>query len=300
MSDFDRFKFLELFASPPKAKRKRSSSKSSKTSSEKQKQAAKIQKKEESEIFLDTIAKLEKQPTMVGTSSSALKKQLSRTNLEQKYDSPDKSVIQNISCDEDKFIYQPAGSCKKESIAKQFFGGNYAQNAANLKVVKHEPKILYSDPDIFEFPSEAEVLRNLPKTLNSRLENLISSFKSPTRKVAKPGGFVEKFRGVINKRKKDSLKGFNTLTYKELKEGEQKIKVISIALTSKSQYLIKFTFLDESEGEIMDGKENLASLRVSLYGEILKSYGQFIVRIAHSVEFKEATIMHDIEHMRAF
>lgn len=299
MSDFDRFKFLELFASPPKAKRKRSSSKSrSKTSSEKQRQSAKIQKKEESETFLNTIAKLEKQPTMVGTSSSALKKQLSRTNLEQKYDSPDKSVIQNISCDEDKFIYQPAA--KKESIAKQFFGGNYAQNAANLKVVKHEPQILYSDPIIFEFPSEAEVLRNLPKTLNSRLENLISSFKSPTRKVVKPGGFVERFRGVINKRKKDSLKGFNTLTYKELKEGEQKIKVISIALTSKSQYLIKFTFLDESEGAVMDGKENLASLRVSLYGEILKSYGQFIVRIAHSIEFKEATIMHDIEHMRAF
>lgn len=295
MSDFDRFKFLELFASPQKGKRKRSTSRNRSKNSSERRKPTKIQKNEESENVLKTSAKLETKVTET-TPSSDLKKQLSRTNLEQKYDSPDKSLVHNISCDEDNFIYQPAP--KKESTANQFFGANYAQNAANLKLDRYSPDIYCSEPTPFDFPSEEEVLKQLPQTLNSRLESLISSFKSPARKPPKPNGCIEKFTTIMKKRKKDSLKGYKDGI--ELKEGEKKIKLISIVPTSKTHYLIKFTFLDEMEQVIEDGNENLASLRVLVHGQIIKQYSQFIVRISHSIEFKKSKIMHDIEHMRAF
>lgn len=299
MSDFDRFKFLELFASPQKTKRKRSTSRNRSKNSSERRKPTKIQRNEESENVLKTDAKLEREPTMT-TPSLALKKRLSRTNLEEKYDeSPDKSsIVQNISCDEENFIYRPAE--KKVSMVRQFFGENYAERAANMKFEKYTPKIYDSDPSIFRFPTEEEKLKRLPVTLNSRLENLISSFKSPTGKHPKPNGCVDKFNYLMKKRKNDSLKGYHMVKYKELNEGEQKIKLISLVLTSKTHYLIKFTFLDESEEAIDDGNENLASLRVVLHGQILKQYNQFIVRIPHSIEFKKATVMHDIEHMRAF
>ena len=108
MSDFDRFKFLELFASPQKTKRKRSTSRNRSKNSSERRKPTKIQRNEDSENVLKTVAKLETKST-IGAPSLALKKRLSRTNLEEKYDSPDKSsIVQNISCGEENFIYRPA------------------------------------------------------------------------------------------------------------------------------------------------------------------------------------------------
>lgn len=274
MSGFEKFDMLASFASPQKTKRKRSSVKS-KNSSEK---PNKILKSSNNNI---SLLPLKTQDT--GTSSKALDVSLvtrsttalSRTNLEQKYDSPEKSMINNLSCNEDQFIF-PRTSTKAYS-----------------------PQIDDDDDsEPFQFTQEEIKIQKLPQSLNTRLLNRIQAFKSPSNsRPVQYGGMTEKFRSLIAKIKADNVKQLECSRYDEIKVNERKIRIISIAIRS-NQVMCKFEFLDNDDNP-MNGHENFMYLNSKIYGEILKSYQKFIVRVEHTVEIDENVSMHYCSHLRA-
>lgn len=295
-STFDRFKFLEMFVSPTRGKRKRSKSGSrSKENSNERNKPVKIQKNKVTVNVLKTTAKLELKPPKTETTPGTLKKTLSRTNLEQKYDSPDKSFVQNISCDENSFVYRPI---KKEVPGSKYVNEQFYQGVKRLNVTGN---LEVMDIDLSPPRSLKEKKAPLPQTikLNYRLKETINTFKSPKRKVPKENGFLDKFQALIKKRTSESLQAL-AITNTNLKEDEQKIKVTSIALISTTHYLVKFNFVNESNEITDDGKEHLASLSLQIYGQLLNTANQFIVKIAHSIDIKNNAVMHDILHLRVF
>lgn len=278
MSGFDKFEILASYASPPKAKRKRSTSKArSKNSSERN---AKVQKSSHNNFTFSSLNSLKtpvssksnsiKDPNLITRSTTAL----SRTNLEHKYDSPDKSILDNISCDEHQF---------------------------NLPAKSNYSSQIYDDDDSepFEFTPEDKKQEKRPQTINSRLLNMIQTCKSPSNnRFAKQGGITEKFRTLLEKKKMDNLRILGTTATGKYNVNERRIKIKSISF-SNNEVIAKFQFLDLVENPVEDGKEHFVSLKKEIYGEILKIHQKFIVVIEHSLETEGNVQMHYVNHLRA-
>lgn len=279
MSGFEKFERLASYASPPKTKRKRSTSrarsKNSSTSTAERK--PKVQKN--SNKSNATLLPL-KQPDTTTVDASLITRStsgLSRTNLEPKYDSPEKSILNNISCNEDEFNV-PVGTSSK---------------------AQYSPQIDEGDSEPFQFTPDEMKLEKRPHSINARLLNLIQSSPSNLRYV-KPGGFTDKFRNLLKAKKMDSVKAYGTSKNDQINLNERRIKVISIALTS-SEIIAKFQFFDDAvENLIDDGKENFMSLSSEIYGEIMKIHQKFIVKIEHTQEAEQNILWNCVSHLRAF
>jgi hypothetical protein len=274
MSGFEKFNMLASYASPPKAKRKRSTSKArSKNSSERNPKVQKSANHNTTLLPLKQHNTTQIDANLVTRSINAL----SRTNLEQKYDSPEKAILNNISCDEHAFNH-PATS-------------NRAQYSPNIDEDDSEP---------FQFTPDEEKLEKRPQSINARLLNLIQSFKSPSHmRYAKPGGVTEKFRTLLDKKKMENVKILGTTQNGQIESNERKIRITSLSF-STYEVIAKFEFLDDAENPLDDGKENFISLNKQIYGEVLKRHQKFIARIEYSLEAEKNVWMSYASHLRAF
>lgn len=273
MSGFDRFNHLTSFASPPKSRKRKSSTRSTNSSERK---AKKLQKEKTCNMTLMPLKHKtpdKKTDSLVVTRSTIA---LSRTNLEQKYDSPEKSeALKCLSCHEEDFVHPPR------------------ETSMNIDED--------SEP-ILAFTQEEKRLEKLPQTFNTQLLNAIQSYKPPSYKRHVPfGGFADKFRRLLGIKKAENVKILSTTKLGQILENEQRIKVTKI-ITSGSrsnQTVAKFQFIDDSGEPREEENENLMSMSTKVYGEILKSHRNFIVRIKHSM-VTDNVVLHHVSHLRAF
>lgn len=312
--DFDRFKYLETYTSPPKTdknKRKRS------TSSTRSKKSSEKNKKVKDENFVLKKESKLKTPVPSQKTPLPLKKTLSRTNLEQKYDSPDLDVVHNISAEETSFIYRPLKQEDFQANKNKYLDENFYQNVRKLVGIENIPpsssavnkdKMEIMDLDISPTKPMMKKIQNAdntqqdPQTLNERLNKLMSTFKSPSRRTPRPDGFLQKFRMMKLKRKEENLNCLQSkATFNE--DVERKIQIVSQRKISQFICVAKFYFLHNETDEIVnddDGKEHLASFQIMIHGALLKRCNRFIVKIDHSVDLSNDSVMHDIAHIRAY
>lgn len=279
MSGFDKFDYLASLKSPPNQRRKRSLSKTRSKNSSEKRRPKKIQKNES--INKNSGNKLLplKVKTPVGKSPDTRPvTTLSRTNLEEKYDSSDDEIqnISSISCTELDFNKPPM--TKKEA----------------------SPGMSDSDNLLDFTPEKNRQDENVHKTLNTRLLSLVS-FRSPTTcsKSVRPGGLADKLHKILDQRRAENVKILQSIRPVPVGANEKKIIVISTLSIAADTVMVKFKFMDTAGNSIEDGKENFMSLSSKIYEDLLQSHKQFIVKVEHTVETDAKTFMHYVSHLRA-
>lgn len=275
MSGLDKFKELDAIPLPKTKKRQRSASKGSGNKQKKNK----VKEDKNNNSFLPISSKSKVQASV--TKPVAKKSpQLSRTNLELKYDSPDKSLLKNISITDETKFEHPVEEKK-------------------VPVGKFSPTI---DPDSDDFALLNRDVGSVegPEMLNTKILNTIQSYTSPSDKRYAPAGSLScDMKQLLDENKAETVNYLQKSLKGEAIENERKIQVKTVTAVSDTELLVDFKFVGDSGELIDDGKENVMSLCARFYEEILLKTQNLIIKSSHSIELKDNVVMHFISHLRA-